>query len=261
MTGISRKMSTRAAVVANSRRVKQRLIQILFGAKNSMQGRESHRLLDYASYSYTDLKKAYFERVQLLHPDKMKFRNEDEMNENLKSPTKQKIETLLSEENEKIGWREINEAIQKPKPSRGHEAFVELQEAWKNYNDVAKKTNTRDGPEDNFTMFGVGCSFSDNPSEQLKRTEIMDQACRGWFSSGHLEVKSQPVDSLHQSKSDIIDTKSGWRSAPEREKILDEEYQNEQKAQSDMHTKPLQKCKPAARRKSLIDHMIPAHKR
>eukprot|EP01083_Nonionella_stella_P192844 712635_1 len=247
-------MSTRAAAAANSRRVKQRLIQILFGAKNSMQGRESHRLLDYASYSYTDLRKAYFERVQLLHPDKMKFRNEDEMNEKLKSPTKQKIETLLSKEIEKIGWKETNEAIQKSKSSRGHEAFVELQEAWKNYNDIAKKMNDRDGPEDNFTMFGVGCSFSDNPSEQLKRTEIMDQACRGWFSSGHLEEKSQVP------KSDIIDTRSGWRSStPEREEILDEDSQDEHKAQSD--TNPMKKCKPAARKRSLIDHMIPAHKR
>jgi len=253
-------MSTRAAAAANSRRVKQRLIQIIFGAKNSIQGRESHRLLDYASYSYTDLRKAYFERVQLLHPDKIKFRNEDEMIDKLKSPTKEKIETLLSEENEKIGWKETNEAIQKSKSSRGHEAFVELQEAWKNYNDIAKKMNDRDGPEDNFTMFGVGCSFSDNPSEQLKRTEIMDQACRGWFSSGLLEEKSQPVDSWHQSKSDIIDTKSGWRSStPEREEFLDEDFQNEHKAESD--TNPLKKCKPAARKKSLIDHMIPARKR
>lgn len=219
-----------------------------------MQGRESHRRLDYASYSYIDLKKAYFERVQLLHPDKMKFRNEDDM---LKSP-KQEIEALSSEENESVGWQEISEAIQKSKLSRGHEAFVELQDAWDKYNAIAKNMNDRDGPEDNFTMFGVGCSFSDTPSEQLRRTEIMDQACRGWFSSGHLEEKSQPGDSLHQSESDISDTDTGWRSRLGKG-ISDKHSQSRYKVLAD--TDEMKKYKSTSRRRSLIDHMIPARNR
>ena len=37
-----------------------------------------------------------------------------------------------------------------------------------------------------FTLFGVGCSFSDSPEERKLRDEIMDQACRGWLPSGAL---------------------------------------------------------------------------
>ena len=36
-------------------------------------------------------------------------------------------------------------------------------------------------------MFGVGCSFDDSPEERDLRNDIMDQACRGWFSSGAIE--------------------------------------------------------------------------
>ena len=40
--------------------------------------------------------------------------------------------------------------------------------------------------DNDFTLFGVGCSFSDSPQERKLRDEIMDQACRGWFPSGTL---------------------------------------------------------------------------
>ena len=39
-------------------------------------------------------------------------------------------------------------------------------------------------------MFGVGCSFADSAQERDYRNEIMDQACRGWFSSGALQSTS-----------------------------------------------------------------------
>ena len=42
------------------------------------------------------------------------------------------------------------------------------------------------GVQENFTLFGVGCSFSDNNDEKYKRSKIMDQACKGWFASGEL---------------------------------------------------------------------------
>lgn len=32
------------------------------------------------------------------------------------------------------------------------------------------------GVQENFTLFGVGCSFSDNNDEKYKRSKIMDQA-------------------------------------------------------------------------------------
>ena len=44
--------------------------------------------------------------------------------------------------------------------------------------------------EGNFTMFGVGCSFSDNDQEKDLRNEITDQACRGWFSAGAISSSS-----------------------------------------------------------------------
>jgi len=36
-------------------------------------------------------------------------------------------------------------------------------------------------------VFGVGCSFADTPEERIRRNEIMDQACRGWFTDGYLQ--------------------------------------------------------------------------
>jgi hypothetical protein len=69
-----------------------------------------------------------------------------------------------------------------------HERFVDLKEAWDDYEKVGKLTKNRSDRDiqNNFTMFGVGCSFSDNPDEQRRRAEIMDQASRGWFSAGQI---------------------------------------------------------------------------
>ena len=79
---------------------------------------------------------------------------------------------------------------------QNHKDFVELQDAWENYNrlhmsyaKVSSKnhnSNSIDGTNGSFTMFGVGCSFSDNEQERDKRIGIMDQACRGWIARGQL---------------------------------------------------------------------------
>jgi hypothetical protein len=83
-----------------------------------------------------------------------------------------------------------------------HSRFVELQDAWACYEKVAKMMNVaKDGKQEaNFTMFGVGCSFSDSPQERALRSEITDQACRGWFSSG--EIAHTSADTTAAIKDD-----------------------------------------------------------
>ena len=152
-------MSTRAAAAATSRRAKQELVRLLFGPQYVGKGPEAHRKLDSSSYSYSDLRKAYLERIHAIHPDK--FRN--------------KISLILGNDAQNV-------------KDDLHSRFVELQDAWDRYEKVAKMMNVTksDKQEAGFTMFGVGCSFSDSPEERALRSEITDQACRGWFSSGEI---------------------------------------------------------------------------
>lgn len=162
-------MSSRAASATTSRRAKQDLVRLLFGPKNAGKGPAAHRRLDYAVYSYSDLKNAYLERIQVLHPDKLNSRD---------------------------AHRSRRESMR--------DDFVQLKEAWNRYEEVAKMMKRVDGDQADasFTMFGVGCSFSDNDAERAQRIEIMDQACRGWFSSGALgtgeneEKDSKGMDSV-----------------------------------------------------------------
>jgi curved DNA-binding protein CbpA len=111
-------------------------------------------MLDQSHYSYTELRKAYLRRVQHLHPDR--YHNQS-LNPNKKVDRDQ-----------------------------AKKKFVELQEAWSVYERYAKVLKQSGDADASFTMFGVGCSFSDNDRERDLRSEITDQACRGWFSSGVL---------------------------------------------------------------------------
>jgi hypothetical protein len=154
-------MNWRAASSASLRNAKQELVRLLFGARYTRVGRYEHRRLDYAVYCYTDLRTAFLQRAQVLHPDKLQCSH---------------------------------------KHARGREAskkeFVALMEAWNRYDEIAKTVKGVGSSETsaNFTMFGVGCSFSDNDDERLLREKIMDQACRGWFSSGPLGVGGCETD-------------------------------------------------------------------
>jgi hypothetical protein len=174
--------STRAAAASNSRRIKQRLVNILFREQHSKQGRDSHQKLDFASYSYAELRKAYLEKVQILHPDKIEFKKKDVTKFNFPPAMK------WGEIEESPTWRDVEAAIKKESSRDLHEKFVDLKEAWDDYEKVGKLTKSRSDRDiqNNFTMFGVGCSFSDNPDEQRRRAEIMDQASRGWFSAGQI---------------------------------------------------------------------------
>lgn len=113
------------------------------------------KVLGGEAHSYPKLRAAYLGRVQEIHPDKHKHN-----------------ESTLSAESAK-------------------QQFNELQEAWNAYEKVVKtlsQTSNDVKVEADFTLFGVGCSFSDSETERALRNEITDQACRGWFSSGALSA-------------------------------------------------------------------------
>lgn len=69
-----------------------------------------------------------------------------------------------------------------PEDSHHHtEYFLYTQAAWERYAS-GRAVRRRIGKNDDgatFATFGVGCSFSDNPEEQMSRQEFMDCAARG----------------------------------------------------------------------------------
>ncbi len=153
--------TTRGATAAMSRDVKRNLLKLLFGDKC---GRTDPRSLE--SYSYEDLRKEYLKRLQVIHPDKINANSIDA--NRLGQQDADILDPIRSKEDLK-------------------KEFQELQSTWDRYEELSKsmmKVVHGDGATANFTQFGVGCSFSDNDEERALRTEITDQACRGWFSSG-----------------------------------------------------------------------------
>ena len=149
-------MSTRAGAAALALRAKQNLLRLLITKNDAPM-----RALDHSRYSYADLRSAYLEQIQRLHPDKVNARVASTVDANISSETK--------------------------------EAFVELREAWDRYEQIArtmKRTGKNyDSSCGGFTKFGVGCSFSDNAEERDSRAKIMDQASRGWFSAGEISER------------------------------------------------------------------------
>lgn len=131
-------------------------------------------MLDHSVYSYQELRSAYLERIHKLHPDKHK--------------SQQLTKTTESNDRDDTRHNPDDDRTTKSHTS----LFLELQEAWKRYDDFAKmmkranKGNSSNGADANFTLFGVGCSFADNEAERELRNKIMDQASRGWFSAGEL---------------------------------------------------------------------------
>uniref|UniRef100_A0A7S3P2L5 J domain-containing protein n=1 Tax=Amphora coffeiformis TaxID=265554 RepID=A0A7S3P2L5_9STRA len=198
---------TRAASAASSHRAKQELVRVLFGPKYYRQGREAHRMLDHSIYTHSQLKSAYLERLQELHPDKRRNNHE-----------------ILSHNNNNNS------------EDAARDEFISLQEAWDRYEEVAKALIkvSNGSREANFTLFGVGCSFSDSPEEQERRNEITDQACRGWFSAGELGVGDESSDKAKQKT--------------KQSSLLDD----------DMFVTEEMDAKPTStgKRKSLIDHMV-----
>lgn len=179
----------RAARAATSKRVKQELVNFLFKEQYKQTGPEKHRLLDYSIYSYNDLRKAYLERLQVIHPDKQR---------NVSSSTSSYDNNNQNDQSENNKNNNNNSKTE----------FQKLQDLWSKYDEMAKsmiKVAGGDGEAANFTLFGVGCSFSDNEQERALRHEITDQACRGWFSSGLLgENDDESTGQSNNKKGDMF---------------------------------------------------------
>jgi hypothetical protein len=143
--------SGRAASAVSSLRAKQDVVRLLFSGATKTKGPVA--LCDPFSYTYKNLRTAYLQKLHELHPDKSQH------------CTGKSTKAL----------------------------FVELQTAWNAYEQYNKSyrhdASTADRLEGDFTMFGVGCSFSDSEREKDLRAVIMDQASRGWFSAGQLQDK------------------------------------------------------------------------
>lgn len=155
--------TTRGATAAMSRDAKRNLLKLLFRDKH---GRMDPRSLE--NYSYEDLRKEYLKRLQVIHPDKINANYSIDANRLSQQDDADSLDPLRAKEDLK-------------------KEFQELQSTWDRYEELSKsmmKVVHGDGATANFTQFGVGCSFSDNDEERALRTEITDQACRGWFSSG-----------------------------------------------------------------------------
>lgn len=174
--------STRAGSAAYSKRIADNLMKLLFrGEGHKLQSELSNQ------HSYDALRKAYIARVQQIHPDKH-YSDKSALGQG-----KFKID-------EEVHKKTFDQNSKKTK----QQEFVELQHAWDAYEQISKTMkdysfNNRK-VQDNFTLFGVGCSFSDNPEESLKRAEIMDQACNGFFSDGLLESKPTQLKSSDEQK-------------------------------------------------------------
>jgi hypothetical protein len=223
-------MSTRAGSLSNSQRVTKKLVNLLFHGKET---------IDFARYSYDNLRKAYIARVHQLHPDKYNSLKE---NSAVYGDECQDVE--LQSWHDGVHFSKIKKRPLKSK----HEAFVELQEAWDAYDRISKhmRDSTKNGRivQENFTLFGVGCSFSDNPEESRMRAEIMDQAGKGWFSAGQLQSKTIEI------------------SLEPLENISHGTYQeNDHDIMDANHTESSHDNSVTIRKRSLVDHLIPPFRR
>ncbi len=225
-------MSTRAAAAANSRRAKQQLVNLLFKADYGGKGRDAHRKLDFASYSYVDLKSAYLERIKLIHPDRI-------MHQGVNSASSSAVCNVVKKNSAAAATTRSDVGSTKG----SHNEFVELQEAWDAYEKIAKtmkrgqSDSRKRGVQENFTLFGVGCSFSDSVEESSRRAEIMDQAGKGWCLAGQL------------SEFTTSSTSSADNETANRISLIDDELFS-----TGDHNVHHTSAKKESKRKSLIDY-------
>ena len=221
---------TRAASAASSLRAKQELVRILFGAQYFRQGCEAHKMLDHSIYTHSQLKSAYLQRIQELHPDKRRH------NQVAVMPTQQQQQQQ----------RDDHAVSTMTMDDNTNDEFISLREAWSRYEEFAKalaKVNNGSREAD-FTMFGVGCSFSDNEAERDRRSEITDQACRGWFFAGELSVGE-----TNNHDDDNNNTNKPKEAQTIQSSLLDEDmFVVDENVEVKSATR--------VQRKSLIDHMM-----
>jgi len=239
-------MSTRAGAAAHSRQIQQRLVRLLFDHKCAKKGREQHRKLDFASYTYADLRSAYLERIQSTHPDKFFNRKESYRNGPLESTIRGSLESRNSEE-QRVRPQLLQHDLWDKQDATTY--FIELQDAWKNYDNFYKhmRQSLGDQGEGNFTMFGVGCSFSDNPEERELRNEIMDQACKGWFSAGSLSEGLNADDGINSASARKIST------VPVRSTLISEDELFVHASEADKTTSSTK-----TRSRSLVENLRPS---
>jgi hypothetical protein len=240
-------MGTRAANATFSLRAKEKLVKLLFGGTRnhplgsdnvSTRSQVCPKLLDHAGYSYQDLKAAYYERIQQLHPDKQK--------------------SLVHEQ------QKLNQRVHKKEPKAASSSkssnttqFMELQEAWRDYEEFAKMMKKVGEADADFTLFGVGCSFSDSEVEREQRSKIMDQASRGWFAAGSI-TSSVIEDATSRTATANVNS---FRTRLSIDDMFEAHDQNSNEksfssGRADQTTKSEQALKS-----SLIAHLIPPHKR
>ena len=208
-------MSNRISFAIANRRARENLVQILFGGSNastsipidaaSMAGdidRHSHknrrrRRNDDTStnstgtnvkrHTYSQLRSAYLDKVHSMHPDKLQHNQ------------------IQNKEDVHIQFIELKNAWEE------YHASVRIVQRKSNDKSIQSLNNDNDDDDyweeegDDFTLFGVGCSFADSQAERDLRNKIMDQASRGWFSSGSISVANRDRDG--DSKDESYDTK------------------------------------------------------
>lgn len=231
--------NTRAASATIRLRAKQELVNLLFSRSFNRRGPHAHRWLDHSVYSYEDLRLAYLKRIHELHPDKTRAQRATGDHELIRAQNSQDVAPGVVRKNDNTS------------------RFVELQNAWKRYEEYArmiKKVGIRvDGGrhhihvDENFTLFGVGCSFSDNEQEKELRSKIMDEASRGWFSAGQLSDKTESRRQAGDRETKLSNAIS----------LASDDMFDQMEVDSGSDKESLTKEKP----RSLISHLIPPHRR
>ena len=272
-------MTTRAAAAATSQRAKHKLVNLLYKSRLSGKGTDAHRGLDAASYTYTDLRNEYLKRVQLIHPDKVKkdggvgiARGIEGLGENsITSLADTTAESATQTPPIKKSWYDDTEnweqVISSSSTATIHRSnttkidyqdqFIELQEAWETYDKFAKsmKRNKNDNEmrdvQEDFTLFGVGCSFSDSMYERDKRSEIMDQASKGWFPAGALSASGNSDDDDDDDDDRIIKESKEGVPITKKVSLIDDDLFVEQSDHNSSSTSNELK----STRKSLVDQL------
>ena len=171
-------MRTRSAAfaVSSSFRAKQNLLRLLFSDGPTA-----------SYYSYNELRAAYLQRVQMLHPDKLVS--------SYGRSQQQQMQQQISLEEKKQATRR----------------FVDLQQAWELYEKNTNKHSKANGSDassppascfaSSFTTLFGPSSFWHSEKERALREIIIQQACRGWFSAGAIEngIASSGVENATQS--------------------------------------------------------------
>ncbi|KAL3777002.1 hypothetical protein HJC23_006777 [Cyclotella cryptica] len=173
-------MSSRVTNAIASRKARETLLRLLFTTNHGTPAETEAS----NHYSYTKLRAAYLAKVHAMHPDKLQSRHRNSNNND--------------------NLNESHNSQNKNADNNAHLKFIELKNAWEEYDAIMKdhvklshhprtddassssEQDTIANDMGSFTLFGVGCSFADNPQEREYRNEIMEMACRGWIPSGSL---------------------------------------------------------------------------